>query len=257
MRAAASNASALELIEAPVGGAGVDAAGDPLPAATLQLAREADAILFGSAGVPGDEAIPYLMRPGAALLRLRADLDLFAHYRPAVLYPELIDASSLKPGIVRGLDLVILRELSGDAYFGEPRGVSISATGKRVGINTMHYTEEQIERVAHAGFQCARQRKRKLCSVDKANVLDVMQLWREIVTDTGKQYPDVELSHLFVDAAAMQLLRMSCNDSAGAERIEGAVRKALALGYRTADIHSPGTQRVGTRAMGDAVLAAV
>ncbi|MCC2676322.1 MAG: 3-isopropylmalate dehydrogenase [Ramlibacter sp.] len=198
---------AMELTEAPIGQAGIDAAGDPLPAATSEVARKADAILFGAAGMPGDEAIPFPMRPGASLLRLRKELGLFANFRPALLFPELIGASSLKPEIIRGLDLMILRELTGDVYFGEPRGFGKDASGARTGFNTMVYSEPEVERIAHVAFRTARGRKRKLCSVDKANVLEASQLWREVVTRVGKQYPDVELTHQFVDAAAMQLMR--------------------------------------------------
>ncbi|HZQ62821.1 MAG TPA: isocitrate/isopropylmalate family dehydrogenase, partial [Casimicrobiaceae bacterium] len=199
--------SDLELAQAPVGGAGVAAAGDPLPEATLELARRADAILFGAAGVPGDEALPYLRRPGASLLRLRKHLDLFANFRPAFLFPELVGASTLKPEVVEGLDIVILRELSSDLYFGKPRGIRTLPSGEREGINTMRYTESEIERIAHAAFRAARTRKRKVCSVDKANVLETMLLWREVVARVGAQYPDVELTHAFVDAAAMMLMR--------------------------------------------------
>ena len=197
----------MELIEAPIGQAGIDAAGDPLPAATSAVARSADAILFGAAGMPGDEAIPFPMRPGASLLRLRKELGLFANFRPALLFPELMGASSLKPEIIRGLDLMILRELTGDVYFGEPRGFGKDASGARTGFNTMIYSEPEVERIAHVAFRTARGRKRKLCSVDKANVLEASQLWREVVMRVGKEYPDVELTHLFVDAAAMQLMR--------------------------------------------------
>jgi 3-isopropylmalate dehydrogenase len=197
----------LELIEAPIGQAGVEAAGDPLPPQTLMIAREADAILFGAAGIPGDEAVPYMMRPGASLLRLRKDLELFANFRPAFLFDELVEASTLKREVVEGLDILILRELTGDLYFGEPRGVSVNANGEREAINTMRYTEGEIERIAHVAFQAARKRRGKVCSVDKANVLEVMQLWREVVTRVGREYPDVELSHMFVDAAVMALMR--------------------------------------------------
>ncbi|HKM64803.1 MAG TPA: 3-isopropylmalate dehydrogenase, partial [Acidisphaera sp.] len=257
---------------------------------------------------------------------------LFANFRPAFLFPELIGASTLRPEIVSGLDLMILRELNGDLYFGEPRGVTRDADGKRVGINTMRYTEDEIARIAHVGFQTARARRGKLCSVDKANVLETMQLWREVVIEVAAQYPDVALTHLYVDAAAMQLLRDprqfdvivtgnmfgdilsdaaamltgsigmlpsaslgtghrglyepvhgSAPDIAGrdianplaailsaammfrlsfdwpqaADRIEAAVRAVLADGLRTADIHQPGTQKIGTEAMGDAVVAAL
>ena len=204
---AAVGSEALELTEAPVGGAGVEAAGDPLPPRTLEIAQRADAILFGSAGVPGDEAIPYAMRPGASLLRLRKALGLFANFRPAFLFPELVDASTLKREVVDGLDIMILRELTGDLYFGEPRGFTTNAAGEREAFNTMRYSEGEVERIARVAFETARKRRRKVCSVDKANVLETMQLWREVVTRVGKDYPDVELTHVFVDAAAMMLMR--------------------------------------------------
>jgi 3-isopropylmalate dehydrogenase len=193
--------------EAPIGGEGVKVAGEPLPAATLELAKQADAILFGAVGLPGDELGPRDKRPGGGLLRLRRELALYANFRPAFLFPELVGASSLKPELVEGLDLVILRELNGDIYYGEPRGISTGADGKRVGVNTMRYTEPEIERIAHVGFRAARGRRRKLCSVDKANVLETMVLWRETVARVGREYPDVELRHLYVDAASMELLR--------------------------------------------------
>ena len=207
LKAATGPAAALELIEAPIGQAGVAAAGDPLPMQTLQIARDADAILFGAAGIPGDETIPYMMRPGASLLRLRKDLGLFANFRPAFLFDELVDASTLKREVVEGLDILILRELTGDLYFGQPRGFSVNAQGEREAFNTMRYAEGEIERIAHVAFQAARKRRSKVCSVDKANVLEVMQLWREVVTRVGQDYPDVELSHMFVDAAAMVLMK--------------------------------------------------
>ena len=207
LKAAVGPAAGLELIEAPIGQAGVDAAGDPLPAQTLAIARAADAILFGSAGVPGDETIPYMMRPGASLLRLRKDLQLFANFRPAFLFPELADASTLKREVVDGLDILILRELTGDLYFGEPRGFRTNDRGEREAFNTMVYSEPEIERIAHVAFQAARKRSGRVCSVDKANVLEVMQLWREVVTRVGQGYPDVELSHMFVDAAVMVLMK--------------------------------------------------
>jgi 3-isopropylmalate dehydrogenase len=193
--------------EAPIGAAGVAAAGVPLPPATLELARKADAILFGAVGTPGDESGPRDKRPGLGLLTLRRELKLFANFRPAFLFPELVGASSLKPELVQGLDLIILRELNGDIYYGEPRGIRVGDSGRREGVNTMRYTEPEIERIAHVAFRTARARRRKLCSVDKANVLETMQLWRETVAAVGKQYPDVELTHLFVDAASMQLVR--------------------------------------------------
>ena len=207
LRAVVGTSHALELTEASIGQAGIDAHGDPLPASTSAVARSADAILFGAAGMPGDEAIPYAMRPGASLLRLRKELGLFANFRPALLFPELIGASTLKPEVIRGLDLMILRELTGDVYFGEPRGFRTGADGVRIGFNTMAYSEPEVERIAHVAFRTARGRRRKLCSVDKANVLEASQLWREVVTRVANDYPDVELTHLFVDAAAMQLMR--------------------------------------------------
>jgi 3-isopropylmalate dehydrogenase len=332
LKAVVGSAQPLELVEAPIGQAGIDAAGDPLPAATSEIARKADAILFGSAGMPGDEAIPFAMRPGASLLRLRKELGLFANFRPAMLFPELIGASTLKPEVIQGLDMMILRELTGDVYFGEPRGFGTTASGEREAFNTMRYSESEVERIAHVAFRTARARKKKLCSVDKANVLEVMQLWRETVTRVGRDYPDVELSHLFVDAAAMQLmraplqfdvivtgnifgdilsdaaamltgsigmlpsasmaqgnkglyepvhgtapdiagknlanplasilsmammLRHSFAQEANAQRVEQAVRAVLAQGLRTGDIFQPGCTRVGTEAMGDAVVAAL
>ena len=332
LRAAVGNAAPLELVEAPVGGVAYESHGDPLPPHTLDIARKAQAILFGAAGIPGDEKIPYDKRPGASLLRLRKDLDLFANFRPAFLFPELADASTLKPEVVAGLDIVILRELTSDLYFGEPRGFRTDAKGAREGFNTMRYSEPEVERIMHVAFRTARMRKRRVCSVDKANVLETMQLWRDVATRVGEQYPDVELTHMFVDAAAMQLMRRptqfdvmvtgnvfgdilsdaaamltgsigmlpsaslahdrkglyepvhgSAPDIAGkdianplaailsaammlrysfergdlAGQIEGAVRAALAEGYRTADIAQPGTRRVGTKAMGEAVVEAL
>jgi 3-isopropylmalate dehydrogenase len=318
--------------EAPVGGAGYDASGDPLPAATLKLARDADAILFGAVGGWKYDELPRARRPEQALLRLRKELGLFANLRPATIYPELAGASTLKPEVVAGMDLLILRELTGDIYFGSPRGIRSNEAGEREGFDTMRYAESEIRRIAHAGFRAARKRAKKLCSVDKANVLETSQLWREVVTAVGKEYPDVELSHMYVDNAAMQLLRApkqfdvivtgnmfgdilsdeasmltgsigmlpsasldergkglyepihgSAPDIAGqdvanplatilsaammlrysldqdalADRVEAAVRKVLAQGLRTADIHTAGTTRIGTNAMGDAVVAAL
>ncbi|HXR58470.1 MAG TPA: 3-isopropylmalate dehydrogenase [Burkholderiales bacterium] len=318
--------------EAPIGGEGVKVAGKPLPDETLALAKKADAILFGAVGLAGDELGPRHLRPGGGLLKLRRELALYANFRPAILYPELVGASSLKPELIEGLDLVVLRELNGDIYYGEPRGISVNADGVREGVNTMRYTEPEIERIAHVGFKAARARRRKLCSVDKANVLETMVLWRETVTRIAKEYPDVEFRSLYVDAASMELLRApkqfdlilapnmfgdilsdaaamltgsigmlpsasigagnkglyepvhgSAPDIAGkdianplaailsaamllrhslgrpedAARIESAVRAVLAAGYRTADILQPGTRRVGTAGMGEAVLAAL
>jgi 3-isopropylmalate dehydrogenase len=324
--------SAATFEEAPIGGEGVKAAGTPLPPATLELARKSDAILFGAAGLAGDELGPRHLRPGGGLLKLRRELQLYANFRPAIMFPELVGASSLKPELVEGLDLIVLRELNGDIYYGEPRGISTDASGVRVGVNTMRYSEPEIERIAHVGFRAARERRKKLCSVDKANVLETMVLWRETVAKVAKDYPDVELRNLYVDAASMELLRApkqfdvivtpnmfgdilsdaaamltgsigmlpsaslgegnkglyepvhgSAPDIAGkdianplaailsaamllrysfgkkedATRIENAVRKVLADGYRTADIMQPGMKKVGTREMGDAVLAAL
>jgi 3-isopropylmalate dehydrogenase len=193
--------------EAPVGGAGYEATGDPLPGATLALAKSADAILFGSVGGPRWDALERPKRPEQALLRLRKELGLFANLRPATVYPELAEASTLRPDLVAGLDLLILRELTGDIYFGQPRGIRALPAGGREGFDTMRYSEAEIERIAHVAFRAAAKRRKKLCSVDKANVLETSQLWREVVTRVGKDYPGVELSHMYVDNAAMQLVR--------------------------------------------------
>ena len=332
VKAVIGSAAGLELTEAPIGQAGVDAAGDPLPPKTLELCRKADAILFGAAGVPGDEKLPFDERPGASLLRLRKDLQLFANFRPVVMFPELIGASTLKPEVVDGLDLIILRELTGDVYFGEPRGIRTLPNGERQGFNTMVYSESEVERIAHVAFKTARGRRSKVCSVEKANVLETSQVWRDVFTRVGTEYPDVELTHLFVDAAAMMLMRApkqfdvmatgnifgdilsdcaamltgsigmlpsaslahnrkglfepvhgSAPDIAGknianplaailsgammlrysfdqpqlATQIERAVSRVLAKGLRTADIYQPGTTKLGTIEMGDAVVAAL
>jgi 3-isopropylmalate dehydrogenase len=198
----------LEMREAPVGGAGYDAVGDPLPGPTLVLAREADAILFGAVGGPRYDALPRAKRPEQALLRLRKELELFANLRPATVYAELVEASTIKPDVVAGLDILIVRELTGDIYFGEPRGIRVLPEGVREGYDTMRYSEPEIRRIAHVAFRAAAARRRKkVCSVDKANVLETSQLWRETVTEIGRQYPQVELSHMYVDNAAMQLVR--------------------------------------------------
>lgn len=196
----------LDLREAAIGGEGLNAFGDALPPETLQIAQEADAILLGGTGVPEDETRPPLEGAGNGLLRLRKALSLYANLRPVKLFPELLDASTLKPAVVSGVDMVILRELNGGLYFGEPRGIETS-TNERVGFNTMRYSESEIARIAHVGFQAAMRRKKKLCSVDKANVLETMALWREVVTEVGREYPEVELSHLYIDAASMTLIR--------------------------------------------------
>ena len=192
---------------APIGGAGYDAAGDPLPAATLALARGADAILLGAVGGPKYDALPRAVRPEQGLLRIRKELGLFANLRPAMLYAELANASTLKSEVVAGLDIMILRELTGDIYFGQPRGRRETANGEREGFDTMKYSESEIRRIAQVGFSIARKRARKLCSVDKANVLDTSILWREVVNEVARDYPDVALSHMYVDNAAMQLVR--------------------------------------------------
>jgi len=321
----------LELEQGLLGGCAVDAAGKPFPEATRRLVDEADAVILGAVGGPRYDALPRQLRPEQGLLGIRKALNLFANLRPAVLYPELADASTLKPEVVSGLDILIVRELTGDIYFGEPRGIELR-NGQRIGYNTMIYSEAEIRRIARVAFQAARKRSRRLCSVDKMNVLESTQLWRDVVTETAGEYPDVELSHMLVDNAAMQLVRNprqfdvvvtgnmfgdilsdeasmltgsigmlpsasldernkglyepihgSAPDIAGkdmanplatvlsvammlrytfdleeeASRIERAVKKVLADGYRTADIYEPGKMRIGTAAMGDAVLASL
>ncbi|MFT3758812.1 3-isopropylmalate dehydrogenase [Thauera sp.] len=325
----------LEMEEALLGGCAVDATGSPYPEATQKLAREADAVLLGAVGGPKWDNLPREQRPERGLLGIRKDLSLFANLRPAILYPELANASSLKPEVVAGLDILIVRELTGDIYFGQPRGIEtreVEGTQQRVGWNTMIYAEYEIRRILKVAFEAAQKRGKKLCSVDKMNVLECTQLWRDIAEEVAKDYPDVELSHMLVDNAAMQLvrapkqfdvmvtgnmfgdilsdeasmltgsigmlpsasldannkglyepshgsapdiagkgvanplatilsaamlLRYTFNQEAAAQRIENAVKKVLAQGLRTGDIYEPGTQRVGTREMGDAVLAAL
>ena len=198
---------AVETATAPIGGAGYEAAGDPLPDATLELARGADAILLGAVGGPQYDTLPRAQRPEQGLLRIRKALGLFTNLRPAMVYEELADASSLRPELVAGLDIMILRELTGDIYFGSPRGRRTLDNGEREGFDTMKYSESEIRRIAHVGFAIARRRGKKLCSVDKANVLDTSILWREVVNEVAREYPDVELSHMYVDNAAMQLVR--------------------------------------------------
>ncbi len=322
----------LEMREAAVGGAGYDATEDPLPPATLSLAKEADAILFGAVGGPRYDALPRAKRPEQALLRLRKELGLFANLRPAQVHPQLAAASALKAEVVAGLDILIVRELTGDIYFGEPRGNRAAADGGREAFDTMRYSESEVRRIAAVAFDAARKRGKRVCSVDKANVLETSQLWREVVTDEAKRYPDVELTHMYVDNCAMQLvrnprqfdvivtgnlfgdilsdeasmltgsigmlpsaaldadgkglyepihgsapdiagkgvanplatilsaammLRYSLGQEKAADRIEAAVKKVLSEGLRTADIHTPGTRKVGTGEMGDAVAAAL
>jgi len=328
----ASDGLAIEMQTAPVGGAGYDSAGDPLPEATLRLCEQADGILFGAVGGPKYDSLPRAKRPEQGLLRLRKHFDLFANLRPAIVYPELAHASTLKNEVVAGLDLLILRELTGDIYFGEPRGVRTNDDGEREGFDTMRYSEGEIRRIARVAFETARKRQRRVCSVDKANVLETTQFWRDVVTEVHGEYRDVELTHMYVDNAAMQLvrnpkqfdvivtgnmfgdilsdeasmltgsigmlpsaslnarsfgmyepihgsapdiagkdmanplatilsaamlLRHSLGQEAAARRIETAVRKVLAQGYRTADIVEQGKRSVGTIEMGDAVLAAL
>lgn len=197
----------LQLEEAPIGGAGYEAAGDPLPADTLALAKAVDAVLLGAVGDWKYDALPRDMRPERGLLRIRKELNLFANLRPALLYAELASASTLKPEVVSGLDLMIVRELTGDIYFGQPRGISTLQNGAREGINTMRYNESEIRRIGHVAFQIAMKRNKKVCSVDKANVLEATELWRQVMIELSREYPEVELSHMYVDNAAMQLVR--------------------------------------------------
>jgi 3-isopropylmalate dehydrogenase len=197
----------VELVEAPVGGAGYDAAGKPLPEETLALVKEADSILLGAVGGPKYEKLPRELRPERGLLGLRSELGLFANLRPAILYPQLAAASSLKAEIVAGLDIMIVRELTGGIYFGEPRGIREKDNGEREGFNTLVYSESEVDRISRVAFDIAMKRNRKLCSVDKANVLEVSELWREVVVNVSKDYADVELSHMYVDNAAMQLVK--------------------------------------------------
>ncbi|MDK9702750.1 MAG: 3-isopropylmalate dehydrogenase [Sulfuritalea sp.] len=321
----------IEMEEAMLGGCAVDATGSPYPDATQKLAQAADAVLLGAVGGPQWDNNPREQRPERGLLGIRKQLGLFANLRPAILYPELANASTLKPEVVAGLDILIVRELTGDIYFGQPRGIE-TRNGERFGFNTMHYTESEIRRILRVAFEAARKRNRKVCSVDKMNVLECTQLWRDVAIETGREHPDVELSHMLVDNAAMQLvknpkqfdvmvtgnmfgdilsdeasmltgsigmlpsasldannkglyepshgsapdiagkgvanplatilsaammLRYTFADEAAAGRIEGAVKKVLAQGFRTGDIYEPGMTKVGTREMGDAVLAAL
>jgi 3-isopropylmalate dehydrogenase len=198
--------NALTFEEAPVGGIAYKSEGHPLPERTLDLARSADAILFGAVGDPSCDSLERKLRPEQAILGLRKELSLFANLRPAKLYPELADASALRPEIARRIDLVIIRELNGDVYFGE-KGMRTTAAGRREGYDIMSYDEDQVARIAHVGFLTARARGRRLCSIDKANVLETSQLWRDVVIEVSAEYPDVTLSHMLVDNAAMQLVR--------------------------------------------------
>ncbi|HEY6132913.1 MAG TPA: 3-isopropylmalate dehydrogenase [Rubrivivax sp.] len=319
-----------------VGGAAFEAHGHPLPDSTLKLAQEADAILFGAVGDWKYDKLERALRPEQAILGLRKSLSLFANFRPAICYEQLTAASSLKPELVAGLDILIIRELTGDIYFGQPRGRRTAVDGHFPGaeeaFDTMRYSRPEIERIAHVAFQAARKRNHRVTSVDKANVLETFQFWKDVVTEVHAQYPDVELDHMYVDNAAMQLvkapkkfdvvvtgnmfgdilsdaaamltgsigmlpsasldknnkglyepshgsapdiagqgvanplatilsvammLRFSLDQPAAADRIESAVQAVLGAGLRTADIWSEGTRKVGTREMGDAVVAAV
>jgi len=197
----------IDMDEALVGGAAYDAAGHPLPDATLDLAKEADAVLLGAVGGPKWEPLDISVRPEKGLLGLRAGLGLFANLRPAILYPQLADASTLRPEVVSGLDILIVRELTGGIYFGQPRGIETLPSGERRGVNTLVYTESEIERICRVAFDLAGKRGQRVCSVDKANVLECTELWREVATRVGADYPDVALSHMYVDNAAMQLVR--------------------------------------------------
>ena len=202
LKAVLGGEHSLELREAAIGQAGFDAVGDSLPPATLELAQGCDAILHGASGVAEDEKRLPQQAAGFALLRLRKALSLFANLRPAFMFPELVGSSTLKPEVIEGLDLLILRELNGDVYYGEPRGIDSSS-----GFNTMRYTVSEVERIGHFAFRLARKRRKKVCSVDKANVLETSALWRQVMIRVGREYPDVELSHMLVDAAAMMLVR--------------------------------------------------
>ncbi len=325
-----------DMESALVGGAAYEAHGHPLPEATLKLAKEADAVLFGAVGDWKYDTLERSLRPEQAILGLRKNLGLFANFRPAICYEQLVDASSLKPELISGLDILIIRELTGDIYFGQPRGRRIAVDGHFPGaeeaFDTMRYSRPEVERIAHVAFQAAQKRSKRVTSVDKANVLETFQFWKDVVTEVGKQYPDVELDHMYVDNAAMQLvkapkkfdvvvtgnmfgdilsdeaamltgsigmlpsaslnasnqglyepshgsapdiagkgvanplatilsaammLRFSLHQPEAADRIESAVKHVLAAGLRTADIWSAGTTKVGTREMGDAVVAAV
>jgi 3-isopropylmalate dehydrogenase len=200
----------IEFVEVPVGGAAYEASGDPLPAATLKAAKEADAVLFGAVGDPRHDTLPRAKRPEQAILGLRKELGLFANLRPARVHAELAEASALKPEVVSGLDILIVRELTGDIYFGQPKGIREKSgiQGKeREGFDTMLYSESEIRRIARVAFEAARKRNRRVCSVDKANVLETSQLWREVVTQEAKNYADIELTHMYVDNCAMQLVR--------------------------------------------------
>jgi 3-isopropylmalate dehydrogenase len=322
-----------EFTEAPIGGAAYDLHGHPYPEQTQKVCHAADAVLLGAVGGPQYDQLPRHLRPEhGGLLAMRKDMGLFANLRPAVLYPELVNASTLKPEVVSGLDIMIVRELTGDVYFGQPRGIRVGESGEREGFNTMIYKESEVRRIAHVAFDIAMKRKKKLCSVDKANVLETTEFWKEIVIDVAKEYPEVALTHMYVDNAAMQLirnpkqfdvivtgnifgdilsdeasmltgsigmlasaslnetkkgmyepshgsapdiagknlanpiatilstammLRYTFDNEAAAQRIENAVKKVLAAGYRTGDIFEAGTKKVSCSEMGDQIVAAM
>lgn len=206
-RVAAQEGLQFEFQEALIGGAAIDATGEPLPAATLEQCRQSDAVLLAAIGGYQWDTLPRPQRPETGLLALRAGMELFANLRPATILPQLIDASSLKPEVVAGVDIMVVRELTGGIYFGQPKGIFATETGEKRGVNTMAYTESEIDRIGRVAFETARKRRGKLCSVDKANVLEVSQLWRDRITALASEYPDVELTHLYVDNAAMQLVR--------------------------------------------------
>ena len=322
----------VEMENGLVGGAAYDDSGTPLPEVTLKLAKEADAVLLGAVGGYKWESLDIAVRPEKGLLGLRSELELFANLRPAILYPQLAHASTLKEEVVSGLDIMIVRELTGGIYFGQPRGIRTLENNEKQGFNTLIYKESEIERIAHVAFETAMKRDKRLCSVDKANVLECTELWREVMIRISKEYPDVEISHMYVDNAAMQLVRApkqfdvmvttnmfgdilsdcaamltgsigmlpsasmdknqkgmyepihgSAPDIAGQDianpmatilsvammlryslgnedlalKIEKAVEDVLNQGLRTADIYTEGDTRVGTEAMGDAVVAAL
>ena len=321
-----------EFTHAPLGGQAYDEYGHPYPEFTQKICRAADAVLLGAVGGPQYDKLERPLRPERGLLAIRKDLGLFANLRPAVLYPELANASTLKSEVVSGLDIMIVRELTGDVYFGQPRGMRINENGEREGFNTMVYAESEVRRIAHVAFDIAMKRQKKLCSVDKANVLETTEFWKEIVIDVANEYPEVELTHMYVDNAAMQLirnpkqfdvmvtgnifgdilsdeasmltgsigmlasaslnetkkglyepshgsapdiagknlanpiatilstammLRYTFDNEAAAQRIENAVKKVLAAGYRTGDIFEAGTKRVTCSEMGDQIVASM
>lgn len=321
-----------EFTEALLGGAAIDATGEPLPAQTLDTCRNSDGVLLAAIGGYKWDNLPRHLRPETGLLGLRSGLGLFANLRPATILPQLIDASSLKREVVEGVDIMVVRELTGGIYFGQPKGVFTTETGEKRGVNTMAYTESEIDRIGRVAFETAQKRSKRLCSVDKANVLEVSQLWRDRITLLSSEYPDVELSHMYVDNAAMQLvrapkqfdtivtgnlfgdilsdaaamltgsigmlpsaslgatglgvyepvhgsapdiagvdkanplaqvlsaammLRYGLNQPTAADRIEKAVLKVLDQGDRTGDIMSEGMNRLGCRAMGEALINAL